>query len=254
MGGSSYGEGSCETEGEGRSPIIYDPQVFELSFFFGERSWVQRLGGLSNLQKTLEAECDKTTDKVLQHFRGELKRILRAETQRKHRITGKSNPFALFRGVLEMMRNNDFIQINRYPTYTKALDEKLYALFQESVQQIRSDSHSLIASLVDVKCSWLEFTVIEQGTAVEIACDEQAFLRRISVVFLCGLPSPSDLQKAAVEVRLGDSSASKEFSQKADDLKEEIQKICSARDGLSNALFTKEELKLFEAAEAVTQN
>ena len=191
---------------------------------------------------------------MLQHFRGELKRILRAETQRKHRITGKSIPFALFRGVLEMMRNNDFIQINRYPTYTKAVDEKLYALFQESVQQIRSDSHSLIASLVDVKCPWLEFTVIEQGTAVEIACDEQAFLRRISVVFLCGLPSPSDLQKAAVEVRLGDSSASKEFSQKADDLKEEIQKICSAPDGLRNALFAEEELEQFSNSQTETDS
>ena len=94
----------------------------------------------------------------------------------------------------------------------------------------------------------------EPGTAVGVSCDLKTFLQRISVVFLYGLPSPSDLQKAAVEVKLDDSSASKEFSQKAGDLKVELQKICSARDGLSNALFTKEELKLFEAAEAVTQN
>lgn len=209
---------------------------------------------LSKLQKELEAECDETRNVVLRHVRGELKRILRAETQRKHRITGKSNPLALFRAVGEIICNKDFIQINRYPTYTEALDEKLYALLQQSVEQIWGDSYSLIASLVCVKGSpWLEFTVNEPGTAVKIGCDLKTFLQRISVVFLCGLPSPSDLQNAAVEVKLDDSRASKEFSQKADDLKEELQKICSARDGLSNALFTKEELKQFEAAEAETE-
>ena len=210
---------------------------------------------LSNLQTQLAAKCYVTTNDVLQHFRSELKRILEAETQRKHRITGKRNPLALFRAVGEIICNKDFIQINRYPTYTTALDEKLYALLQQSVKQIWEESYSLIASLVCVKRSpWLEFTVNEPGTDVKIACDLKTFLQRISVVFLCGLPSPSDLQKAAVEVKLDDSSASKEFSQKAGDLKVELQKICSARDGLSNALFTKEELKQFEAAEAETQN
>ena len=209
---------------------------------------------LSNLQEKLEAKCDEMTAKVLQHFRRELNRILQAETQRKHRIIGKCNPRALWRAVREIIRNNDFIQINRYPIYTRALDEKLHALLQESVEQIRWDSHSLIAFLVDVKCPWLEFTVNEPGTAVKIACDPKTFLERIKVVFICSLPSPVDLQNAAVEVKLADSSVSKEFSQKANDLKEELQKICSARDGLSNALFTKEELEQFNAAETETQN
>ena len=209
---------------------------------------------LSNLQKQLEAKCDETTNNVLRHFRSELKRILEAETQRKHRIIGKRNPLAWCRAVSEIIRNNDFIQISRYPTYTRALDEKLHAVLQESVEQIRQRSRSLIANLVDVRYPWLmKFNVNAPGTAVKIACDPKTFLEHIPVLFLCGLPRWR-LQKAAEEVELSDNSASKLFSQKADDLKEELQKICSARDGLSNALsFTKEELEQFSAAETQTQ-
>ena len=95
----------------------------------------------------------------------------------------------------------------------------------------------------------MKFNVNAPGTAVKIACDPKTFLEHIPVLFLRGLPRWR-LQKAAEEVELSDNSASKEFSQKAADLKEELQKICSARDGLSNALsFTKEEREQFSAAE-----
>ena len=110
---------------------------------------------------------------------------------------------------------------------------------------MKSDSHALIACLVGKTPTWLAYKVNEQGTAVSISCEMEKFLEQMEVTFLLCLPSPDALGAAAQQVPIGSSSG--ESKKKADDLKEELEKICEARDGLRKALFTQDELeKLFE--------
>eukprot|EP00435_Cladocopium_sp_Y103_P065614 s107_g27.t1 len=194
------------------------------------------------METQMKDACNEIAGSVVSHFIGPLQQLLEKEIPRMVRVRGKCNPMALWKKNSEIiMKNNDFIQLSRYPTFTKTIVEKCRELFEDAIKKMQSDSHAFIASLTDMNLPWLARKANEQGTAVSITCDMDKFLDQMEVVFLLCLPSPGALSQVVYDVQIGPSSA--ESKQKADDLKEELQKICCARDGLCKALFSDEELK-----------
>lgn len=195
---------------------------------------------LREIQTMMKEECEKVARSVVSHFVEPLQQLLEKEIPRMVRIRGKRNPMALFKENSEIMKNNDFIQLSRCPTFTKTIVEKCRELFQKASKQMTEDSHALIDSFTNMNLPWLDTAANEKGSHVNISCDSMnKFLNRMEVVFLCCLPN--DLGQVVSDVQIGPSSP--KSKEKADDLKEELQKICRARDGLRKALFSDEELE-----------
>lgn len=112
------------------------------------------------------------------------------------------------------------------------------------MQGVRKDLKTLISGLAAIDSPWLHPS-FQQGSLVKIVVDTGKFLDRVKTAFLRNLPSPDDLKAAANEVEIGVSS--QESLEKAQELKDELEKICRARDGLRSALFNEEELHQFES-------
>eukprot|EP00438_Fugacium_kawagutii_P024182 Skav230783 [mRNA] locus=scaffold1473:239139:241498:- [translate_table: standard] len=195
---------------------------------------------ICELETDLKNMCKGTAEKVLHHFVDPLKEILEREIPRNVRVRGKSRPWALC-PWLTIGRNNEFIQLSRYPAFTAEIVEQCRNLFGQAADKTMSDTFDFITELIAPTSQWVGYKVNEEGTAVSITCEIERFVDRMEVIFVRCLPSPHDLSQAALGVKVGASDP--ESLHKASALKEELQKICDARDGLSKALFTEEELK-----------
>ena len=81
---------------------------------------VQLKRSILQLEESLQGKCESTAAAVVGCFVGRLGEIVTADIQRRTRITVKSAPAALFRGLCEIMQNREFIQLSRYPVFTNA--------------------------------------------------------------------------------------------------------------------------------------
>lgn len=82
---------------------------------------VQLKRSILQLEESLQGKCESTAAAVVGCFVGRLGEIVTADIQRRTRITVKSAPAALFRGLCEIMQNREFIQLSRYPVFTNAV-------------------------------------------------------------------------------------------------------------------------------------
>ena len=102
MGGSSYGEGSCETEGEGRSPIIYDPQSLWTQLLFSvKEAEFKDLGVFQICKRRWRPSVIKRPIRCCSIFEENWKGFFEQRLSGSTGSLGKVILFALFRGVLE---------------------------------------------------------------------------------------------------------------------------------------------------------
>ena len=224
------------------SPLCDNMQKELTDVTEGQYDVVQLKKSILQLEESLQRNCELTTNAVVGCFVGRLGEIVTADVQRRSRITGKRDPRALFTAFGEIMQNREFIQLKQYPDFTNAVIGKCRHLFEGSVQNVRNDLKTLISGLAAIDSPWLHPSFPQGG--VKVAVDAEKFLDRVKAAFLRNLPSPDELKAAAKEVEIGVSSA--DSLEKARELKDELEKICRARDGLRSALFNEEELRQFK--------
>jgi hypothetical protein len=142
------------------------------------------------------------------------------------------------RAIQRAIRQQPFIQLSQYTEFTDAIISKCQAMYEEREEHLSKQGAQIAKQFVETGSPWLTFEADRTDGSNELKVKpivkESAFGDALFCEFLRVIPSLKDLQSIHFGVTVGTETGA--AIQRHEELREEIRKIISARDGIRRAL------------------